>query len=274
MPLQGLELESIKKILNQIRNLNHELSSAVKILEDVLLEQPLKGDSDLNARILHFYKRCMQFTGPLMAKGVEDTFMYTYNNFVAHNEVGDAANSFGCTIDEFHSAMQSRRKKWPLALNATSTHDTKRGEDVRARLNVLTDLSKEWFSFIKEAQSENSSLKKNNMPDANDEYFIYQTIAGAYPMPGDPSDNFSDRFTEYMKKALREGKRNSDWAQPNTEYEKATAQFCKALLEPNSKFLQRFLAFHQKIAEYGLVNSLIQVCSNSPVLAFLDLPGM
>ena len=95
----------------------------------------------------------MQFTGPLMAKGVEDTLMYTYNRFIGHNEVGDAPEAFGDSPEEFHQKMIDRQNKWPLSMNGTSTHDTKRGEDVRARLNVLTDLPDEWFSKVEEWQN-------------------------------------------------------------------------------------------------------------------------
>src|SRR3712207_1739551 len=122
----------------------------------------------------------MQFTGPLMAKGVEDTVMYTFNRFIGHNEVGDSPEAFGSSKDTFHRNMRDRQQHWPLSINATATHDTKRGEDTRARLNVLTDLPGVWLETVAHWQQLNEDLKENGFPDANDEYFIYQTLAGSY----------------------------------------------------------------------------------------------
>src|SRR5699024_207090 len=126
---------------------------------------------------------------PLMAKGVEDTLMYTYNRFIGHNEVGDAPENFGFTTDEFHQLMIDRQANWPLSLNGTSTHDTKRGEDVRARLNVLTDLSEDWIEAVSQWQFLNTDLSKQHRIDANYQYFIYQTLVGALPMPGEDETN-------------------------------------------------------------------------------------
>ena len=120
-----------------------------------------------------------------MAKGVEDTLMYTYNRFIDHNEVGDSPDAFGLPADDFHALMQQRQIQWPLALNATATHDTKRGEGVRARLNVLSNISDEWLEMVSEWQAMNAELKPADAPDNNDEYFVYQTLVGTYPMPGD-----------------------------------------------------------------------------------------
>ncbi|MFL5811124.1 MAG: malto-oligosyltrehalose synthase, partial [Flavisolibacter sp.] len=257
-PLGEAEASAVANILDRVRRSNSHLRRAVDILVNVFLKKPLEGHEEVNQKIAHFYQRCMQFTGPLMAKGVEDTLMYTYQRFIGHNEVGDSPESFGMSIDAFHQAMIERQNKWPLSLNATSTHDTKRGEDVRARLNVLTDLPEEWLNQVKEWQKLNAQ-GKIDAPDANDEYFIYQTIAGAFPMPGEDEDNFANRLDEYLQKALREAKTHSNWTTPNEAYESAAKTFARNLLDPNNPFRQSFDEFQKKIVDHGIVNSLAQV---------------
>lgn len=258
-PLVNAEYDAVKALFKQAKKGQPDLKAALNLLEIVMLEKPKLGNADYNQRALQFYQRLMQFSGPLMAKGVEDTLMYTYNRFIGHNEVGDAPEAFGSGVKQFHKLMKLRQKNWPLAINGTSTHDTKRGEDVRARLNVLTDLSKTWLKTVKQWQELNVHLKQNQAPDSNDEYFIYQTLVGAYPMPGQPNDDFDNRLQEYLTKALREAKTNSNWAQPNEEYEQATLQFAQALLNPDTEFWNSFQALLQKIADHGIINSLTQV---------------
>ncbi|WP_295767063.1 malto-oligosyltrehalose synthase [uncultured Mucilaginibacter sp.] len=259
LPLQPDEYDAVKAIFTQAKDENSKLRPALNLLEIVLLEKPKLGSADYNQRALQFYQRLMQFSGPLMAKGVEDTLMYTYNRFIGHNEVGDAPEAFGISTKEYHKLMKQRQQQWPLAINGTSTHDTKRGEDVRARLNVLTDLSKTWIQTVKQWQQINADVKTSEAPDVNDEYFIYQTLVGAYPMPGQSEDDFTNRLQEYLTKALREAKTNSNWAQPDEEYEKATLSFAEQLLNKESDFWHSFEAFHKKVADYGIINSLAQV---------------
>ena len=271
MPLSANETTEIQKIFNRIRKDRNELAPAVNLLEEGLLHKPQSGEDDYNERALRFYQRCMQFTGPLMAKGVEDTLMYTYNRFIGHDEVGDSPEYFGLTVDEFHQKMIDRQTNWPLALNATSTHDTKRGEDVRSRLNVLTDLTDEWIDKVQEWQQLNQDLKQKastsedvpdeGAPDLNGEYFIYQTLVGAYPMPqpGVDEADFPDRLTEYLQKAMREAKRNSTYDSPNEVYEEATKAFALKLLDKRTRFWASFQAFHQRVADFGIINSLAQV---------------
>ena len=199
----------------------------------------------------------MQFSGPLMAKGVEDTLMYTYNRFIGHNEVGDAPDAFGVSEKVFHEQMNVRQENWSLSLNGTSTHDTKRGEDVRARLNILTDLPKEWIAKVKEWRRTNAGISGGI--DPNDEYFIYQTLVGSYPMPGMPEDNYKERLQAYLEKALREGKVNSDWAEPDTVYEQMIKDFVEELLKKPSDFWESFIPFFRRIADFGILNSLSQL---------------
>lgn len=258
-PLQQTAATEIAAILNKVRTTEVHLSPALDLLEDAFLNRPLKESANYRHRARHFFRRCMQFSGPLMAKGVEDTLMYTNFRFIGHNEVGDAVEAFGIKVKEFHRLMEKRQQDWPLAINATSSHDTKRGEDVRARLNVLPDLHKEWFKVINQFQTLNQDLKSTGFPDANDEYFIYQTLIGVYPMPGQSVDRFADRLQEYVKKSLREAKVHSNWSEPNTVYEEATLSFTLALLNQNRPFWKLFEQFHQRVADLGIVNSLAQV---------------
>ena len=256
-PLAKEETAALQDMIARIRKDKPELNQALNNLTYALLEKPLEGDHSYNQKALHFYQRCMQFTGPLMAKGVEDTLMYTYNRFIGHNDVGDSPESFGISKEAFHKAMLDRQEQWPLSINATSTHDTKRGEDVRARLNVLTDLPNEWIKAVKEWRQLNANLRQNGMPDANDEYLIYQTITGAYPF--EEEAGFEDRICEYLTKALREAKTHSDWAKPDEAYEAATINFARQLLNRENPFWASFTAFHKKVADFGIINSLAQL---------------
>lgn len=251
-PLHKDETKAIKDILSSIKHKHKDLTHAVDLLDTAFCHSN-------NSKALHFYMRCMQFSGPLMAKGVEDTLMYTYNRFIGHNEVGDAPDAYSISAADFHVEMEKRQENWPLSLNGTSTHDTKRGEDVRARLNALPDVADEWLLAIAEWQHMNLALKQIGAPDANDEYFIYQTLAGAYPMPGEDEDNFGERLQQYLQKTMREAKQHSSWEKPNENYEAAVLKFANDLLDKRRPFWKSFTAFHQKLAGYGIINSLAQV---------------
>jgi malto-oligosyltrehalose synthase/4-alpha-glucanotransferase len=258
-PLDEPEATEVQNILNRMRRSSAAAEIAISILENAFLQRPHQNDEDYNKRVAKFYRRCMQFTGPLMAKGVEDTLMYTFNRFIGHNEVGDSPESFGITVDQFHQAMIERQENWLLSLNASSTHDTKRGEDVRARLNVLSDISEDWFNRVQQWQKLTENYKQNNLPDRNDEYLIYQSLAGNYPMPGEEEDQFEGRFIDYLQKALREAKQHSNWVTPNEEYENATVEFAKQLLNKDEPFWKSFEEFHLQIVDFGIINSLSQV---------------
>ncbi|TWR31530.1 malto-oligosyltrehalose synthase [Mucilaginibacter pallidiroseus] len=238
-----------------------EQKKLADIIEDIKATNlaPLINADSADENIVNFYRRCMQFSGPLMAKGVEDTLMYTYNRFVGHNEVGDSPDAFGLKVKDFHTLMQERQAKWPLALNATATHDTKHGEGARARLNVLSTIAAEWKAKVTEWRELNAPAIQDNQPDANDEYFIYQTLIGSYPMPGQPEDDFKQRLTDYLQKALREAKRFTNWTAPNEDYEKATIDFALSLLDADKLFWQSFTDFHKKVCRLGVVNSLAQL---------------
>lgn len=259
LPLTAEEAAAVQDILNRMRKSGSADNAAIDILERTWLHKPHEGNEDYNQRAVQFYQRCMQFSGPLMAKGVEDTLMYTYHRFIGHNEVGDSPEAFGHTPEVFHQMMMEQQEKWPLSLNATSTHDTKRGEDARARLNVLTDLHEEWITLVKEWQQMNQALKADNSPDANDEYFIYQSLIGCYPMPQQDQDDFANRFQQYLEKALREAKLHSNWTTTNQTYENATKAFALRLLDTGQPFWKSFQPFFTKVADFGIINSLAQV---------------
>lgn len=257
LPLQEAEAAAVQQVFNKIRSQNNELHRAIGLLEQALLHLPHQGDQERNQRAAHFYKRCMQFSGPLMAKGVEDTLMYTYNRFIAHNEVGDQPGSFGISREDFHQAMVLRQQQWPYSLNATSTHDTKRGEDVRARLNVLSDLPDLWMQKVEQWQRQNENA--SGAVDRNDEYFIYQSIIGAWPMPGTATVDFEERLNAYLEKSVREAKQNSNWTSPNEAYETAIRNFIKVLLQEGSAFRSSLDEFLPQILDHGIINSLSQL---------------
>ncbi|MFU8788607.1 MAG: malto-oligosyltrehalose synthase [Methylobacter sp.] len=218
-------------------------------------------------QILAFVMKFQQFTGPVMAKGLEDTSAYRYHRLLSLNEVGGDPRRFGVTLTAFHRACLARAKYWPYALLATSTHDTKRSEDVRARLNVLSEIPAAWRLALRRWSNANRHLKHKvdgvPMPTANDEYFIYQTLLGVWP-PGKADANemarFSERLADYLLKAVREAKEHSSWVNPNSTYENAVLAFADALVKANAKspFMADFLPFQRRVARFGLFNSLSQ----------------
>jgi len=261
-PLNTEDEKSIKTLLKPILY-NKKLSNAGNLLHEAFLEKPLLNKVNYNKKIKQFYQRCMQFTGPLMAKGVEDTVMFTYNRFVGHTEVGDAPDAFGLTANEFHQKMLDRQKNWPLSLNGSSTHDTKKGEDVRARLNVLTDLPEDWATLVngllhnfKELQSIYPSFKWLHK---NDIYLIIQTIIGALPFTGEDDDDIDLRLEQFIQKALREAKKRSDWADPNEKYEAEMNNFSQAILDKKHNSRIKIKDFLNDISDFAIVNSLAQL---------------
>jgi (1->4)-alpha-D-glucan 1-alpha-D-glucosylmutase len=231
----------------------------------LLLDFPEYLSDEDKQRWLKFVMRFQQLTGPLMAKGFEDTTLYIYNRLLSLNEVGGRPNQFGCSIKEFHGFSARRSNMWPDSLNATSTHDTKRGEDVRARINVLTELPEEWKRHVTNWTRINKSEKKRvgaaQVPDRNDEYFLYQTLLGTFPFEESVYPQFVSRIKEYVIKAVREAKVHTGWLQPDTEYEDAYISFVEEILKPtdSNDFLQDFIPFQKRIAHYGIFNSLSQV---------------
>lgn len=258
IPFDKDESDAIHSIFRRIKRTS-DSPATVEILENCLLQKTNEGNEEYNQKLQYFYKRCMQFSGPLMAKGVEDTVMYTYNKFIGHNEVGDSPGNFGISADEFHSHMLDRLNEWPHSLNATATHDTKRGEDSRARLNTLTGYYEEWMQLVVQWREMNAPYRKNKIPDANDEYLIYQALIGSYPTSGQEESGFIDRFNMYLDKALREAKVHTNWTSVNLSYENGVKEFVSNILNKENLFLSSFKPFLEKVASTSIINSLSQV---------------
>lgn len=250
----GKALESTPALANELGFLQGFL---LLKFEDYLTEEE-------RAQWTHFVMRFQQFTGPLMAKGFEDTVLYAYNRLLSLNEVGGDPQRFGFTLKEFHAFNERRAKLWPHALNATSTHDTKRGEDVRARINVLSEIPQEWTRMVNAWHKLNWSKKKKvrgfTVPDKNDEYFLYQTLIGALPFDEKEYPAFTERLKQYAVKAVREAKIHTAWLKPDNDYEDAFLSFIEHILRPSeeTQFLAAFVPFQRKVAFYGMLNSLSQ----------------
>lgn len=214
---------------------------------------------------VHFVMRFQQLTGPLMAKGFEDTALYVYNKLLSLNDVGGSPNRFGDSLLEFHHFNKKRASGGFHALNTTATHDTKRGEDVRARINVLSELPDEWNRRIsvwtRINQRHKTVTAKRDIPDKNDEFFYYQSLIGAFPIQEAEYPEFVERMVNYMMKAVREAKVHTAWLKPDEEYEKEFTDFIRSSLAQSEEnhFLQDFLPFQKKIGFYGVLNSLSQV---------------
>jgi (1->4)-alpha-D-glucan 1-alpha-D-glucosylmutase len=214
-----------------------------------------------------FIGKLQQITSPVAAKGTEDTAMYIYNRLLSLNEVGADPTQFGLEPTAVHDWMRERQQRSPGALSATSTHDTKRGEDVRARLNVLSEMPGAWKSGLRRWRAVNrrhkTEIRGALAPDANEEYLIYQTLIGAWPFEtdADAAASFADRIADYVRKALRESKVHTSWLIPDEAYEDAADRFVRAILDrrrPNL-FLQSFKPLQEKVAQLGIYNSLAQL---------------
>ena len=262
-PISDEDKSIIVSIIKLATGRNPSLKKPLLLLQKIFLGRT-EADKSM---VMNFFMRCMQFTGPLMAKGTEDTAMYHYNWFISHNEVGDSIDADGISVEEFHLLMRNRQKSMPYNLNTTSTHDTKRSEDVRSRLNVISEIPEEWIENVEIWRKENRSfitrLNKKEVPDANEEYLIYQTLTGVMPFTGHSDNQFLTRITDYFVKVLREAKVNSNWTDPDKNYEKTVCEFVRKILMPGSIFLETFLPFHKKISAYGVINSLVQLTLKS-----------
>ena len=232
-------------------------------IQRVLLKQALAGSQEEREERERFIGKFQQITSPVAAKGIEDTAFYVYNRLVSLNEVGGNPTRFGLNPNAVHAWMCDRQRRWPAALSTTSTHDTKRGEDVRARLNVLSELPEAWKAAVTRWRALNRRFRADidgvDAPDANDEYLLYQTLVGAWPFTADGQAGFSERLKSYMVKAMREAKRRTSWITPDDRYEAAVLRFVDDILDRRRPFLQAFLPFQARVAELGMYNSLAQL---------------
>jgi (1->4)-alpha-D-glucan 1-alpha-D-glucosylmutase len=254
-------------------------TSIFDFIGEVLLTRIAQGqDPAYQNAVTTLAMKFQQLSSPVMAKGLEDTAFYRYNRLVSLNDVGSDLHRFGITTAEFHLANQERRRDWPNTMLATSTHDSKRAEDVRARINVLSEIPGLWRLRLRDWKRFNRRHKRpvngTLAPSLNDEYLLYQTLVGAWPLERWEDANawkiFSERIEAYMLKAIREAKENTSWINRNTEYEATVSTFVKALLTAGAKnrFLADFVPFQQRIARIGLWNSLAQT------LLKLTCPGV
>src|SRR5205807_9538683 len=233
-------------------------------IERLLLKQTPTTAADECMERAQIIGKFQQITSPVAAKGIEDTAFYVYNRLLSLNEVGGDPRRFGADPAQVHAWLVDRQRRSPSALSATATHDTKRGEDVRARLNVLSEIPGAWKSAVSKWRALNRRHKQDvrgaAVPDANEEYLLYQTLVGAWPFDENIAA-FRDRVRTYVVKALREGKGHTSWFGPDEEYEEGVRRFVDAILEtrrPNP-FLEAFRPFQARVAELGIYNSLAQL---------------
>ncbi len=237
---------------------------AVQFLRKVLLlELPRAVSTPLKRSWIRTVMKFQQVTGPLMAKGLEDTTFYIFSRLLSVNEVGGNPEAFGLSAEGFHQFNQEQLRQWPHKMNATATHDTKRGEHVRARLNVLSEMPEEWEAKVNQWHELNKGLKQETngtlLPDKNEEYFIYQTLLGSWPFEDRLPEDYPDRIDEYLTKAMREAKVHTDWINQSAAFEETLLGFARRLLDPAHGFSREFLPFKNRIAHYGIINSLSQV---------------
>jgi len=254
----------IRNALNRARRDKSYSSPALSFLKKNLLFSPAGRDTDQAGMTVDFVMRFQQLTGTAMAKGFEDTALYNYNRLLSLNEVGSSPGDFGINLANFHRFNESRQNFRALGLNATATHDAKRGEDVRARLNVLSEIPQEWeeraslWMYINGGKK--PYVRGKPFPEENEEYHLYQTLVGAFPFYEEGQAGFCERIKGYVVKALREGKVYSSWFEPDEECEAAFKTFAEDILCPakDNVFLRDFIPFQRMVANYGIFNSLTQ----------------
>ncbi len=253
-------------------NISDEALNSVKKV--LLLDFPEDFSDESKSEWLTLVLRWQQITPAIMAKGSEDTALYNYHKLISCNEVGGEPDKCGLSVAEFHQWNRARAERWPQTMNTTSTHDTKRSEDVRARINVLSEIPHEWQNRLDRWRKWNNRKKikagEFAVPEANTEMLLYQTLMGAWPLDAAEVPEFKNRLKEYMVKAAREAKAITSWIKINQEYEEDVLSFIEAILQDSAdnEFLMDFLEFQEKIAYYGALNSLAQV------LLKITLPGV
>lgn len=238
-----------------------------------VLDTSLARDGGFSRRaVVDFAMRLQQYSGPVMAKGFEDTTLYRYNRLIALNEVGGEPLRFGLSPSAFHQANRTRLRSHPHTLLATATHDTKRGEDTRLRIDTLSELPEEWRQHLERWHQLNQPFRKlldgGPAPEPNDEVWIYQTMLGAWP--DEDADGFVDRLAGVVVKAVREAKRRTSWAHPDEGYEAAVVEFVRRIAETSRRnpFLEDFMGLRRRMVPAGQLNSLAQT------LLKLTVPGI
>ncbi|MCE9534617.1 MAG: malto-oligosyltrehalose synthase [Planctomycetes bacterium] len=256
---------AIRRAIRRSPTINRSLFHFIRDMLLLKPQEPATDDSMAEQR--RFAGKFQQVTAPVTAKGVEDTAFYVYNRLLSLNEVGGDPSRFGVSAEAVHRYFQKRQSKWPRSLSPLSTHDTKRSEDVRARLNVLSEFPDDWHKRLVHWNRLNEAhrgwVDDSPVPDANEEYFLYQTLLGAWPLEPCSPEEFADfvkRLQAYMSKALHEAKVHSSWINPNDAFDEAMNQFVARILDEKSsaEFLRDFREFQSRINHYGMFNSLAQ----------------
>lgn len=247
----------------------------------LLLEYPPGLSNAQKEEREDFVMRFQQLTGPVMAKGLEDTAFYQAYPLASLKEVGSDPYSFGISLEAFHKANVNRFESWPHAMVATSTHDTKRSEDVRARINVLSEMPEEWAQALQRWSKMNLQHKVHDgnqelIPSANEEYLLYQTLIGTWPLyPMDPAAHlqYINRIQAYMEKALKEAKTHTSWINPNKNYDEGVQHFINKVLslDVENHFLSDFQSFCSKIIPFGMLNSISQILLKFTVTGVPDI---
>jgi (1->4)-alpha-D-glucan 1-alpha-D-glucosylmutase len=259
--------KSIEQAFGEASKLAARLSvgyPAFAFLRRVLLLDTA-GSEQRKKQFIGFVMRWQQFTGAVMAKGVEDTALYLYYPLISMNEVGGNPGGLGTTVDELHRELRYRQERMACTLNATSTHDTKRSEDVRARISVLSEFPAQWARALKRWSRWNRVHKKTvngiPAPDPKDEILFYQTLVGMWTPDDEEAPSLRERLRDYMIKAVREAKAHTNWLQPNAEYELAVLDFVDSLLRrsEDNRFIKDFSRLRGTLAPFGALNSLSQV---------------
>ncbi|ODU01939.1 MAG: malto-oligosyltrehalose synthase [Planctomycetes bacterium SCN 63-9] len=278
-PIRPTDRAAVHQAIRSAVSRNPEVSRSIFIfIRDVLLadELPDEGENGRSER-RRFVGKFQQVTSPVTAKGVEDTAFYTANRLVSLNEVGGEPDHFGIPPEEVHRNLLVRQRKWPTAMSALSTHDTKRSGDVRARINVLSEIPGEWANRLGRWAELNEvhrqRIDDEPVPDRNEEYLLYQNLLGAWPL-GSPSEGehavFVKRVQDFFTKALHEAKVHTSWANPHGDYDSAAEDFVAKILDPSlsAEFLADFREFQARISHWGMLNSLSQT------LLKLTAPGI
>ena len=261
VPVTDSDRDSINHAVAEARRRGKSVDTRLfDFVENVLLIEPPSYIASERDKWLEFVMRWQQFTGRVMAKGVEDTAFYNYNRLLSLNEVGGEPGR-GSDFDpvaELHRRNERIARKWPNTMNATSTHDTKRSEDVRARISVLSELPELWQREVKKWTRANAEWKRGGVPAANEELMIYQTLIGMWPLDEAEFEGVPDRLRAFLEKAAREAKTHSSWLAPNGDYERALQDFATSIIE-HPPFRESFRRFQKRVAFHGMLNSLAQV---------------
>jgi (1->4)-alpha-D-glucan 1-alpha-D-glucosylmutase len=288
----------VEQAVREAKRRNPRTAEAIfDFLRDTLLLRNYESFvPEARDEVLRCVMKLQQLSGPVMAKGVEDTTFYVYNRLVSLNEVGGHPQHFGGSVENLHRRAAARSRRWPHTMLASSTHDTKRSEDVRARINVLSELPQEWRQAVNRWSRLNARKKTTaedqTMPSRNDEYLLYQTLVGTWPIlsadDGRPTTEgarpsavagglssdelaaFRERIAQYMEKATREAKVHTSWINPSAAYDTAMRRFVESILDPrrSKRFLDDLAAFSRRVAYFGRFNSLAQT------LLKLTAPGV